>query len=184
MLACARLVGDELIGCHHEGHFGFRYLNRLRGHVRHHVRIAVEAVSPGTSTPRAAGEVDIDKWLARFVITTDRNAGIAPVARRRHLFGEHHGKRPEHAIHHPEPSQSARRAGGGQYAVANRARRADYLDRAIDAFIARDVLRKHGAHCAIRSRFGEGERIVDRAFHLRVRAGPVDYHRVRLTCGS
>ncbi len=174
--AGAGLVGDEFISRDRHRHFGLGDLDRLRRHVRHHVRIAVEAVGPRASAPRTAGEVHIDERLARLVVAADRDAGVAAVAGRRHLVGQHHGERAEHAVHHAEPGQSARRAGGRQHAVADRARRTDHIDRAEHAFVARNDLRQHRAHRAVGRRLGERQRVVDCAFHLRAGAGPVDHH--------
>ncbi len=174
--AGAGLVGHEFVSRDRQRHFGLGDLDRLRRHVRHHVRVAVEPVGPRAAAPGAAGEIHIDERLARLVVAADRDAGVAAVARRRHLVGQHHGERAEHAVHHAEAGQAARRAGGRQHAVADRARRADHVDRTEHAFVARNDLRQHRAHRAIGRRLGERQRVVDRAFDLRAGAGPVDHH--------
>ena len=102
--------------------------------------------------------------------------GVAAVARRLDPVGQHHRERAEHAVGHPEPGEAARRARGRQDAVADRARRADHLDRAEHALVVRDALREHRAHAGVGGGLGERERVVDRALHLRMGAGPVDHH--------
>ena len=79
---------------------------------------------------------------------------------------------------HAEAGEAARRAGGRQHAVADGAGRADHLDRAEHAFVVRNAGRQHRAHAGVGRRLGVGERVVDRAFDLRVGAGPVDHHVV------
>ena len=112
------------------------------------------------------------------VVAADRDAGVAAVARRLDLVGQHHGERAEHAVDHAEAGQAARRAGGRQHAVADRAGRADHLDGAEHALVVRDAGRQHRAHAGVGGGLGEGERVVDRALDLRVGAGPVDHHVV------
>ena len=157
---------------------GLGHLDRVRGHVGEHVRVAVEPVGPGPRAPGAAGEIHVDERLARLVVAADRDAGVAAVARRLDLVGQHHGERAEHAVDHAEAGEAARRAGGGQHAVADGARRADHLDRAEHAFVVGNAGRQHRAHAGVGGGLGVGERVVDRAFHLAVRAGPVDHHVV------
>ena len=140
-LAGARLVGDELVGQELDRLFGLGDLDRVRGHVGEHVRVAVEAVGERPCAPGAAGEIDIDEGLAVGVIAADRDAGVAAVAGGFHPVGQHHGERAEHAVDHAEAGEATRGAGCRQNRVAHGARRADHLNGAEHAFVVGDARR-------------------------------------------
>src|SRR4029079_14095710 len=76
ILAGARLVGNELVGQQLERLLGLGDLYRVRGHVGHHVAVAVEPVGPWPGPPGAAGEVDIDERLALGIVGADRDARV------------------------------------------------------------------------------------------------------------
>ena len=109
----------------------------------------------GPRAPGAAGEVDVDERLAVGVVAADRDAGVAAVARRLDLVGQHHGERAEHAVDHAEAGEAARGAGGRQHAVADRARRADHLDGAEHALVVGDAGRQHRADAGVGGGLGE-----------------------------
>src|SRR3954468_20127542 len=87
IFARTRLVGHELVSGELDRMLGLGHLDRVRGHVGEHVRVAVEPVGPRARTPRAAGEIYVNERLAVLVITADRDAGVAAVARGLHLVG-------------------------------------------------------------------------------------------------
>src|SRR6185312_154688 len=69
ILSRARLVGDELVCEERDRMLRLGDLDRLRGHVRENVRIAVEAIGPGTAAPCAAREIDVYERLAVRVVS-------------------------------------------------------------------------------------------------------------------
>ena len=160
-------VGDELVGGDLQRLLGLGHLDRLRGHVGVDVGVAVEAVGIGPPAPGAAGEIDIDEGPPLAVPAADRDAGVAAVGSGEDLVGQHLRQRAEHAVDHAKAGQAARGAGRRQDAVGDGARWCRDLDRAEDAVIVRDIGRQYRADRAIARRFGEGQRVVDRALDLR-----------------
>src|SRR5207247_9703706 len=76
-------------------------------HVRHEVRIAVEAVRPGAAAPRRAEELDEDEGLPVRVVAADRDAGVAALGGGDRARGEHLGERTEAGVDHPESGEPA-----------------------------------------------------------------------------
>src|SRR5262252_1155303 len=108
-LAGSGLVGHELVGQHRDGLLGLDDLGRRARLVGEHVRVAVEAIGPGSRAPRAARELDVHEGLALLVVAANGNAAVAAVTCRLDFVGQHHGERAVHAVYHAEASEPARR---------------------------------------------------------------------------
>ena len=97
-----------------------------------------------------------------------------------HFVRDHLRQRAEAAVCHAEPGQSARRRRGRQHGVRDRGGRRDHLDRAEESFVIRNVGGQNRADARIGDGFRKGIGVVDRALHLRRRAGPIDHDLIAL----
>ena len=109
-----------------------------------------------------------------------RNPRIAAVRGGKDLVRHHLRQRPKAAIDHAEAGQAARRTGGGQHGVGNRAWRGDDLNGPKNPFVVRNPGWQNGPDGTVGRRLGKRQRVVDGPFHLRRTAGPIGDQAVPL----
>ena len=145
---------------------------------------ASEPVLVGPAAPGAADHVDDDEGLAVGPQPADADDAVAALAGRRHALGHDLRKRAEHGIEHAVAGERPRRARRRHHRIEHRGLRHLHLDAAEQHRRCSARPWQHAAHAQISQRMREAERRVERALHLRRRAGVVDQQRAVIVHGD